>query len=150
MRWAGGRAIAGGAIMTHYEINREITSGEFVDLLERSTLAQRRPVEDSGCVEGMLRHADLLITAWEDDRLVGAARSVTDFDYCCYLSDLAVDVAVQGRGVGRELIRRTREQLGPRCILILLSAPAAIGYYPRIGFTRHDSAWILKADDPLV
>ena len=100
-------------------------------------------------MEGMLRHADLLVTAWSGERLVGVARSVTDFDYCCYLSDLAVDRALQGQGVGRELIRRTRERLGPRCMLILLSAPAATKYYPRLGFTRHDSAWILKADDPL-
>jgi predicted N-acetyltransferase YhbS len=135
--------------LIHCEINREITPDEFIDVLERSTLAERRPVEDRKCIEGMLRHANLLVTAWEDGRLVGVARSITDFDYCCYLSDLAVDGAVQSQGVGREMIRHTREQLGPRCTIILLSAPAATEYYPRVGFTRHDSAWILKADDSL-
>ena len=84
-----------------------------------------------------------------EELLVGVARSVTDFHYCCYLSDLAVDQAVQDKGIGRELIRHTREQLGPRCKLILLSAPAAVGYYPHIGFTQHNSAWILQAQDIL-
>ena len=135
--------------MIQYEINKAISSAEFVDLLRRSTLAERRPVDDPTCIEGMLAHADLLVSAWEGDTLVGVARSVTDFYYCCYLSDLAVDQALQQSGIGRELIRQTREQLGPRCKIILLSAPAAVAYYPRIGFTQHHSAWILNRDDPL-
>ena len=97
----------------------------------------------------MLRNADLMVTAWEKGRLVGVARSVTDFSYCCYLSDLAVDRAFQRTGIGRELIHRTKDRLGPRCMLILLSAPAATDYYPHLGFTRHDSAWVLHPGDPL-
>src|SRR3990172_1193912 len=111
--------------------------------------AERRPVDDRDCLAGMLRHADLLVTAWERDLLVGVARSVTDFNYCCYLSDLAVDQAYQQTGIGRELIRRTREQLGSGCMVILLSAPAATGYYPRIGFRLHGSAWVLRPADEL-
>lgn len=136
--------------MVQYEDQRQISVEEFIDLLRRSTLAERRPVADRECMAGMLQHAGLLVTAWQDGLLVGVARSVTDFHYCCYLSDLAVDTAVQQAGIGRELIRRTRERLGPRCKLILLSAPAATGYYPRLGFTRHESAWVLQADDPLL
>ena len=135
--------------MIRYEVGRAISADEFIELLQRSTLAERRPVGDRDTIEGMLRHADLLVTAWDGERLVGVSRSVTDFHYCCYLSDLAVDREVQGRGVGRELVRRTREQLGLRCALILLSAPAARGFYPRIGFTQHDSAWVLQPGDPL-
>ena len=135
--------------MINYKVQQTISADEFIDVLNRSTLAERRPVDDLECIEGMLRHADLLVTAWQDNVLVGVARSVTDFNYCCYLSDLAVDQTVQSKGIGRELIRHTREQLGPRCKLILLSAPAAVDYYPHIGFTRHNSAWILTPDDPL-
>jgi predicted N-acetyltransferase YhbS len=97
----------------------------------------------------MLHHADLLVTAWQGHLLIGVARSVTDFHYCCYLSDLAVDRSVQHAGIGRVLIRKTREQLGPNCALILLAAPAAAGYYPRLGFTQHDSAWVLYPHDTL-
>ncbi len=129
-----------------FSTTREISPRQFVHLLKRSTLAERRPIDDAECVDRMLRHADLLVTAWHSDQLVGVARSVTDFAYCCYLSDLAVDVAFQKAGIGKRLMRMTKEQLGPRCKLILLSAPAAHGYYPRVGFEQHPSAWVLHED----
>lgn len=127
-----------------YRADRQLAVDEFIDLLRRSELASRRPVDDRDCIEQMLAHANLLITAWDDERLVGVARSVTDFSYCCYLSDLAVDNAFQGRGIGRELVRRTRDRLGPQAKIILLSAPAAADYYPHIGFRQHSSAWVLE------
>ena len=129
---------------------RRISAGEFVDVLARSTLAERRPVQDAHCVQAMLDHANLLCTAWDGARLVGVARSVTDFAYCCYLSDLAVDRAYQRRGIGRELIRLTRSRLGPRANLILLAAPKAEAYYPKLGFQAHRSAWILSSADRLI
>ena len=134
----------------HYDSSRRITEFEFVDLLRRSTLAERRPVDDPQCVSAMLRHANLLCTAWDGDRLVGVARSVTDFEFCCYLSDLAVDVAYQKRGIGRELIALTKSRLGSRAMLILLAAPKAEKYYPKIGFQPHHSAWILPAEKDLI
>lgn len=91
----------------------------------------------------MLLYADLLCTAWHDDELVGVARSVTDFVYCCYLSDLAVDQIYQQIGIGRALIHMTRSRLGVRAKVILLAAPNAKGYYPKVGFVAHESAWIL-------
>jgi predicted N-acetyltransferase YhbS len=97
----------------------------------------------------MLRHANLLCTAWDADKLVGVARSVTDFAFCCYLSDLAVDEAYQKRGIGRKLIELTRSRLGPKATVILLAAPKAEAYYPRIGFAPHRSAWVLSADTEL-
>lgn len=131
--------------MLVYCSDKIISATEFVDVLRRSTLAERRPVDDSGCIDAMLRHADLLCTAWDEDQLIGVARSVTDFQYCCYLSDLAVDAAYQNLGVGKELIRLTKTKLGPKANLILLAAPKAEGYYPKIGFEPHRSAWVLPA-----
>jgi GNAT superfamily N-acetyltransferase len=132
-----------------YSAERPISSAEFIDVLRRSTLGERRPVDDPVCIAAMLRHADLLCTAWSGPHLVGVARSVTDFAYCCYLADLAVDASCQKRGIGKGLIRLTRQSLGPQCKLILLSAPKAAAYYPKIGFTAHTSAWILGPGDPL-
>jgi GNAT superfamily N-acetyltransferase len=132
-----------------YHSDRSISDADFIDVLRRSTLAERRPVNDPACIQAMLRHADLLCTAWDGTVLIGIARSVTDFEYCCYLSDLAVDVAYQKSGVGRGLIELTRSRLGPRANLILLAAPAAEAYYPRIGFDPHRSAWILAPGKPL-
>jgi ribosomal protein S18 acetylase RimI-like enzyme len=129
-----------------YLVNQEISADEFIALLQRSTLAARRPVEDRECIEGMLKNANLLVTAWKNDRLIGVARSVTDFTYCCYLSDLAVDVEYQKSGIGRQLIAETQNRLGPRCAIILLSAPAAVEYYPRIGLQHHPQAWILPRE----
>jgi len=128
-----------------YKVNDKITCEQLVDVLNRSTLGERRPVEDRDRIASMLEHANLLCTAWDGDLLVGVARSVTDFSYCCYLSDLAVDAAYQGGGIGMELIRVTQGQLHPKCNLILLAAPKAEGYYPKIGMTPHRSAWTTPA-----
>ncbi len=128
-----------------YTADRVVAVHEFSDLLRRSTLAERRPVEDAACLAAMLRHANLIVTAWDGDVLVGIARALTDFAYCCYLADLAVDAACQHRGIGRELIRQVQAKLGDRAKIILLAAPKAEGYYPKLGFERHGSAWIVSA-----
>ena len=132
--------------MINYSIDHSLTVPHFIDLLHRSTLAERRPVDDAATIAGMLANADLTVTAWDGELLVGVARSVTDFNYCCYLSDLAVDVAYQRQGIGVELIAQTQDQLGPRCNLILLAAPAAADYYGHIGFDHHPRCWILPRD----
>jgi ribosomal protein S18 acetylase RimI-like enzyme len=128
-----------------YSHERPLSREQFVDVLVRSTLGERRPVADSERIDAMLRHANLLCTAWDEERLVGVARSVTDFAFCCYLSDLAVDVHYQRQGIGAELIRQTQRQLHSQCKVILLAAPAAENYYPRIGMTQHLSAWVAPA-----
>ena len=133
----------------NYSHDRTITADEFIDLLNRSTLAQRRPVHDRERIATMLEHANLICTAWDGDTLVGVARSVTDFAFCCYLSDLAVDAAYQQRGIGTELIRITQARLHPEAKIVLLAAPDARGYYPKIGMTQHPSAWSVPASPPL-
>ena len=93
----------------------------------------------------MLQHANLLCTAWDGYVLVGVAHSDTDFEYCCYLSDLAVDVKYQHQGVGRALIRLTQSRLGKQAKIVLLAAPLARDYYPNLVFDAHDSAWVIPA-----
>ncbi|GGS13789.1 MULTISPECIES: GNAT family N-acetyltransferase [Streptomyces] len=115
---------------------------EVAALYQASTLGERRPVDDRDRFARMLRGANLVITARLDGRLIGIARSLTDGAYATYLSDLAVDAAFQRQGVGRDLIRATREA-APAAKVILLSAPAAVDYYPRVGFVQHPSAWTL-------
>jgi len=132
-----------------YAHSRSINRDSFIDLLKRSTLAERRPVDSPACIDAMLEHGNLLCTAWDGERLVGVARSVTDFEYCCYLSDLAVDLAYQHQGIGKELIRLTQSRLGERATVILLAAPKATEYYPKVGFERHDSAWTIPAKKAL-
>jgi GNAT superfamily N-acetyltransferase len=124
-----------------YDIEPQLQAREFIDLLVRSTLASRRPVDEPTRIAGMLRHADVIVTARRDDRLVGVARAISDFHFCTYLSDLAVDEAFQHQGIGRRLIELTHEQAGLETRLILLSAPAAREYYPHIGMEPHDSCW---------
>ncbi|MCB0611074.1 MAG: GNAT family N-acetyltransferase [Lewinella sp.] len=125
-----------------YQIENDLPADEFTAVLRASTLGLRRPVDDPERMAAMVRHANLIVTARLDGKLVGVARSVTDFVFCTYLSDLAVDQALQRQGIGRELIRRTKLAT-PQAKLILLSAPAAVDYYPRIGMTRHDAAFYL-------
>ena len=128
--------------MIEYKIENGLTAEEFIDVLKASTLAERRPVNEQERIEQMLQHADLIITARENNKLVGVARSVTDFVYCCYLSDLAVDKSYQKSGIGKELIRQTKLAT-PKAKLILLSAPAAINYYPHIGMKPFNYCFVI-------
>lgn len=125
-----------------YQINVPITPEAFIQLLNESTLGERRPVEDIECITGMLENSNLLVTAWCDEKLVGVARSMTDFHYACYLSDLAVAADCQSQGIGKALMSHTETMLGPKCKLILLAAPAAHAYYQKAGFTAHPRCWV--------
>lgn len=128
--------------MIQYAREETLSRDEFTDLLKRSTLAERRPVNDAGRIDQMLAHANLIYTARQNDQLVGVARSLTDFSFCTYLSDLAVDELCQRVGIGKELIRLTK-LAAPQAKLILLSAPKAVDYYPRIGMKKWDQCYVL-------
>jgi predicted N-acetyltransferase YhbS len=130
------------AIAYKLEPNLDVT--EFIDVLVRSTLAERRPIDRADVMRGMLERADIILTARDNGKLVGISRAITDYSYCTYLSELAVDQAYQGQGIGRELLRRTHESAGLGTHLILLAAPNARTYYPHIGMERHDSAWVIR------
>lgn len=131
-----------------YAVEPELSPDEFVEVLRRSTLAERRPVDDAARIDKMLANADVVMTARDrDGTLVGVARAISDFAFCTYLSDLAVDVSVQGHGLGRELIRLVHENVGLDTRLILIAAPAAQTYYPHIGMEKHESCWMIAPQD---
>lgn len=109
------------------------------------SLGARRPIDDDARFGAMLAHANLTVTAWDGTQLVGIARSLSDFGFTTYLADLAVRDAYQRRGIGRELIRRT-QLAAPQAKIVLLAAPAAVDYYPHIGFRHHPQAWLLDPD----
>jgi N-acetylglutamate synthase-like GNAT family acetyltransferase len=115
---------------------------QVADLFKRSGI--NRPVNDLPRIKKMIDHSNLTITAWLDDKLVGIARSLTDFCYCCYLSDLAVDKKYQVKGIGKELIKRTRKEISEDSMLLLLSAPEAMGYYSKVDFESVDNGFIIK------
>ena len=127
-----------------YKVNYSVSPAEFLDLLKRSTLAERRPIDDTECIKGMIENSNLCITAWDKDKLVGIARCMTDFHYACYLSDLAVDSEYQKQGIGKQLQMTAQNQLNEKCKLILISAPAANEYYEKIGFTNNERCWVLE------
>jgi len=133
-----------------YKVNAAISAQQFIELLRASTLAERRPVDDQDCMAGMVANSNLMVTAWDGDSLVGIARSMTDFNYACYLSDLAVHKSYQQRGIGRQLQIITRRQLGAKCSLILAAAPAANSYYEHIGFTHNPRCWVLAPGQTIV
>lgn len=132
-----------------YRAGNDLDLDAVIALYRATTLGVRRPIDDRETMRAMIAHANLIVTAWDADQLVGISRSMTDFAYVAYLADLAVRESHQARGIGTELIRQTRGRLGPRANIVLLAAPMAVDYYPKIGFTRHDSAWMLRAGDPI-
>jgi len=134
--------------MITYRTGNDLELDDVIELYRASTLGERRPVDDRDRMKLMLDNANLVVTAWDGEILVGMARSVSDFSYATYLSDLAVRTSHQKQGIGRELIRRTQEA-GGQATIILLSAPKAMDYYPRIGFSHHPQAWWLKTGDSL-
>lgn len=132
-----------------YKINTPISADQFIELLKQSGLAERRPIDDRLCMEGMVGNTNLMVTAWDGEQLVGVARSITDFHYACYLSDLAVHQAYQHQGIGKQLQILTQQQLHTQCKLILIAAPAAHAYYERIGFTHNARCWVLARDQQI-
>lgn len=126
-----------------FSIEPELTVEEFQAILVASTLAERRPVQDPLRLEKMLHHADLIVTARDSGRLVGVSQAGTDFSYCCYLSDLAVDVQYQHQGIGRRLVEETHRAAGEDTTLILHAAPAAETYYPKIGMKYLPNCWTI-------
>ena len=131
-----------------FRFGNDLDLDQVIDLYNASTLGERRPVDDRRIMSDMLSHANLVVTAWEGALLIGIARTLTDFSYVGYLADLAVRASHQRQGIGIELIERTRQKMGPRSMLVLLAAPKALEYYPNIGFTKHESAWTLRANQP--
>lgn len=134
--------------MIEYRLGNNLDLGALIDAYRASTLGERRPIGDRDRMMRMLSNANLIVSAWDGTLLVGFARSLSDYAYCTYLSDLGVRLSHQRRGIGKELIRRTRDA-APEATLILLAAPKAVEYYPHVGFTRHESAWILRPVDDM-
>ena len=124
-----------------YRLGNDLDLDEMIDVYRDSTLGLRRPVDDRERMKQMLERANLVVSAWDGERLIGVSRSLSDFCFCTYLSDLAVRLAYQRQGIGRELMRRTQEA-GGRATVFLFAAPAAEAYYPHVGF-RGGSGWIL-------
>jgi predicted N-acetyltransferase YhbS len=135
--------------MIRYKAGNDLDLDALIELYRESTLGERRPVDDRGRMASMLRHANLIVTAWDGDLLVGISRALSDFSFVTYLSDLAVRRSHQKQGIGKELMRRTQTLAGKHAKLILLAAPAAEKYYPHVGFTHHPQAWMLGPDERL-
>lgn len=130
-----------------YKIGNDLEVSQVIELYEKSTLGERRPTESPEIFKDMVRNADLTVTAWDGEKLVGISRTLTDFSYVAYLADLAVHKNYQKRGIGKELIRQTKENLKETCFITLLAAPLADKYYEKLGFERNPRAWVLKNDD---
>lgn len=128
--------------MIEYKIENNLSVEEFKKVLIGSGLGERRPVDENDRLAKMLEFGNLIITARDNGKLVGVSRSLTDFVYCTYLSDLAVDNDYQRQGIGKELIRRTKME-APKAKLILLAAPKAIPYYPKIGMKQYEFCYFL-------
>lgn len=129
-------------LMIEYHQNHPLNAAEVARVFVASGI--RRPSKDLPRIERMLANANLILSAWHEDRLVGVCRALTDFSYCCYLSDLAVDQAYQKHGIGRELIARVQNAVGDEVAIILLSSPEAMEYYPRVGFEKVENGFIIK------
>ncbi|WP_431214501.1 GNAT family N-acetyltransferase [Puia sp. P3] len=125
-----------------YKTDQLPDTASIIDLYASSGLS--RPIDDSGRIESMYYHSNLVISAWDGPLLVGVSRALTDFHYCCYLSDLAVRKEYQKAGIGKQLVGLTKEAIGDRCMLLLLAAPSAMDYYPRIGMDTVNNGFIIK------
>jgi predicted N-acetyltransferase YhbS len=127
-----------------YRVGNDLDVNEVIELYEKSTLGERRPTDSPEIFQDMIQNADLIVTAWDGNILIGISRTLTDFAYVAYLADLAVHKDYQRQGIGKELVRKTRAELKESCFITLLAAPMADAYYERIGFERNPRAWVLK------
>ncbi|WP_020616892.1 GNAT family N-acetyltransferase [Paenibacillus daejeonensis] len=128
--------------MIHYKDDKAQRAEDVAEVFRTSGM--KRPYEDVERIGRMLEHCDVLITAWDGDKMVGVARAITDYSYCCYLSDLAVDQAYQKQGIGKALVARVQQAIGEECSLVLLSSPGAVSYYPQLGFEKSERAYVVS------
>ncbi|HOY69780.1 MAG TPA: GNAT family N-acetyltransferase [Methylotenera sp.] len=128
--------------MIEYRHNSPLEAADVAAVFDASGI--RRPTNDLARIERMFANANLVLSAWYEGKLVGVCRALTDFSYCCYLSDLAVDKAYQNRGIGQQLIANVRSAIGEEVALILVSAPEAMAYYPKVGFEKIENGFIIK------
>jgi len=128
-----------------YEIGTVPSVEKIADLYQTSGI--NRPIIDLQRIDEMYKNSNLVVTAWDGKNLVGISRSLTDYAYCCYLSDLAVRNVFQRKGIGKKLIELTKKQIGPKCMLLLLSAPGAMNFYPKIGFKKVDNGFIISREE---
>lgn len=126
----------------HYRYDRVPTTDQVIELYRDAGLS--RPINDEDRIEQMINNSNLFVSAWHGDLLVGLARSVTDWRWCCYLSDLAVRSAYKNKGIGRQVVKLTKEKVGDQCMVLLLSVPSAMEYYPRIGFQKCENSFIIQ------
>lgn len=129
-----------------YRADAPLDVNQVIALYKKTSLGVRRPVDQPDVFQGMIDNASIVITAWDGEQLVGIARSLSDFTYVTYLADLAVDEAYQQQGIGKQLIDETRKCAEPNCMMVLLAAPAANDYYPKLGFTHNPRAWMLNSN----
>ena len=129
-----------------YALEPGLLAQEFRSVLAACTLGGRRPIDEPERLEQMLRNADVIVTARAAGQLVGVARAVTDFAFCCYLSDLAVNASYQRQGIGRRLIAETRAAAGVSASLFLFAAPGAEAYYPQVGMTPMHNGWVIRRE----
>lgn len=125
-----------------YRLDIIPTSSQVIELYENAGLP--RPTHDPVRIQAMFDNSDLVITAWDNDILVAVSRSITDWVWSCYLADLAVREEYKKQGIGKKLIELTKEKLGDRSMVLLLSVPTAMEYYPRVGMQQLDNAFILN------
>ncbi|MCE5173362.1 GNAT family N-acetyltransferase [Paenibacillus profundus] len=125
-----------------YRNNKDVNVEDVIRVFKNSGIV--RPIDQSERIQAMMNNADILLTAWLGDKMIGVARALTDWSYCCYLSDLAVDKEVQKSRVGQELIAKVREEIGEEVALILLAAPSAMAYYPKVGFEKIENGFMIK------
>ena len=127
---------------TEFKVGIVPKTSEIIEVYDSSGI--KRPTSESGRITKMYKNSNLIITAWLNNELIGISRSITDFCYVCYLSDLAVKNEYQKEGIGKKLIELTEKEIGEKTALILLSSSSAIEYYPKIGFDKVDNGFIIR------
>ncbi len=125
-----------------YNIGAIPTPEQIIELYENSGLP--RPTHDKERIEKMFANSNLVVTAWDNDLLVGVSRSITDWVWSCYLADLAVRDEYKKSGIGKKMIELTKEKVGEQSMVLLLSVPTAMEYYPKVGFTKQESSFIIN------
>ncbi|MES2286884.1 MAG: GNAT family N-acetyltransferase [Bacteroidota bacterium] len=125
-----------------FRTNEKVSAEAVIEVFKSSGI--NRPVDDVKRMQTMLDNSNLVVTAWKGEELIGISRSVTDYSYCCYLSDLAVKKEYQKFGIGKTLIDITQQAIGEQTMLLLLSTTSAMEYYPKVGFEKVENGYIIK------
>jgi ribosomal protein S18 acetylase RimI-like enzyme len=125
-----------------YAQEQDLPAADYISVVGATIMRDRRPIGNPERVDRMLRGSNMIVAARENGSIVGVLRAISDGDWVCYVSDLAVRDDHQHKGIGKGLLDACKAILGPGIVLVLVAYPEAEAFYRRLGMGESTAFYV--------